>query len=135
LLALVGLVAGTICNVSQIPCADNSCNETSCINHDGKRTGICNENGICESDEECGCKDCILEYVDGSCESDLLCSSSGACMENCTTIEDELFSFTEIFSFIKDVPATANVYVSNFDYWILDEYGNQQPVEVSLKAW
>ncbi|MBW2994996.1 hypothetical protein KY312_01470 [Candidatus Woesearchaeota archaeon] len=134
LIAFASLVIAVACSVSQIPCADDTCNETSCINHDGKRTGSCNNNGICESGEECGCKDCVLEHVSSSCSTDLLCSSSGFCMENCTTLEDE-FTLTDIFSFTKEIPAAADVHVHNFDYWILDEYGNLQQVEVSIKSW
>jgi len=134
-LALAGLVFATVCNISQIPCSDNTCNETDCDKHGGKRLGSCNDNGVCELGEECGCRDCILEYVNTSCSSNLLCSSSGFCMENCTALVSEEVSLIDIFAFTKTAPKTANVFVANFDYWILDEYGNQQSVEVGLKTW
>jgi hypothetical protein len=127
------LVFAAACSTGQIACADSTCNETSCKDHGGKRLGDCNSNGICEPGEECGCRDCILENQAGSCISGL-CSSSGFCMENCTGLVNE-FSLADIFSFTKTVPSNSDIYVSTFDYWILDEYGNQIPVEVGLRAW
>jgi hypothetical protein len=132
--ALASFALAAACDIGEIACADDSCNADNCALNQGKKTGSCNNNGACDSGEECGCRDCILDEVNSSCSSGY-CSSSGFCMNNCTISLDEPLALDEIFSFIKKTPATANVFVDNFNYWIVDEYGNQIPVEVSIKIW
>jgi hypothetical protein len=56
-------------------------------------------------------------------------------MENCTSLPSESITLIDIFSFVREVPLNANVFVSTFSYWILDEFGNQRPVEVGIKTW
>jgi hypothetical protein len=94
---------------------------------------VCNNDAVCDSGEQCGCRDCIGSAA--ACSSGLLCSSSGACMENCTSLTSGSVHLSTLFSYSKTMPDNANVFGAVFDSWIVDEFGNMHRVEVGVKTW
>lgn len=65
----------------------------------------------------------------------LLIAATVCASSLCVLSGDEKISEQVLFNFTKKVPSNVNAYVSNLDYWILDKYGNQQPVQVGVKTW